>query len=262
MTVTSPDIKKFDLPCSKAAIIGARGGSVRIPGKNTKKIGGHPLIAHAVQASIDSGVFDTVVVSSDDYEIRRISLDYGADLVIDRDPAIATSTSPDILFIQDVLRRLPSLPDVFALVRPTSPFRTGDTIRKAVEEFMSDRKADSLRSVVPARQHPGKMFRINDGYLSSIMPWETQQGVPWHSSQYASLPEIWEQTGTLDVAWSHLPLTQGTLSGRNILAFKISGYEGFDIDWPEEWDYAEWVASTGRAELPLKNMVLEEAAPD
>src|SRR5947207_2682992 len=148
---------------SAVALIPARAGSQRVPGKNVKPLAGHPLIAYTIAAAVESRLFDDVVVSTDSQEIADIAVEYGAEA-----PELATATSPDIEWVRHTLRLLAGggrSYDLFSLLRPTSPFRRAETIRRAFDRLMAwGDEADSIRAVELCRQHPGKMW-ILDGEL-------------------------------------------------------------------------------------------------
>jgi CMP-N,N'-diacetyllegionaminic acid synthase len=73
---------------------------------------------------------------------------------------------------------------------------------------------------------------------------------PWHSSQYAALPEVYAQDASLEVAWSRVALEQNSIAGEAIIPFVSEGYEGFDINEPEDWWMAERLLGTQAATLP------------
>src|SRR5919202_315422 len=95
------------MPSSAVALIPARAGSERVPGKNIRPLAGHPLLAYAIATARHADIFDRVVVSTDSEEIADVARHYGADVPFLRPPELATSTSPDIEWIAYTLDRLP-----------------------------------------------------------------------------------------------------------------------------------------------------------
>ena len=83
-----------------------------------------------------------------------------------------------------------------------------------------------------------------------VMPF-TLNGIPWHSSQYAALPEVYAQDASLEIAWSRIALEQNTIAGEAILPFISEGLEGFDINESEDWLLAEHYLAQGQAALPV-----------
>jgi len=139
--------------------------------------------------------------------------------------------------------------EVFSILRPTSPFRLAETIQRAWKAFSGDPKADSLRAVEKCKQHPGKMWMIRGQRMLPVLPFITGH-TPWHSSQYAALPEIYAQDASLEIAWSRIALEQNTIAGEAIIPFISQGLEGFDINEPEDWLLAEHYLAKGQARLP------------
>jgi CMP-N,N'-diacetyllegionaminic acid synthase len=235
---------------SAVALVPARSGSQRVPGKNVLPLAGHPLIAYSIAGAQDAGIFSAVVVSTDSEEIAEIGRRYGADVPGLRPAEMSTATSFDIEWVEYVMRDHDE--EIFAILRPTSPFRTGDTIRRAFDRLveLGDR-ADSIRAIEPARQHPGKMWTVGDGELMEPLLPQPEGETPLHSRQYQALPKVYAQNSSLELAWSRvLDDPVPTISGRRVAPFLTEGAEGFSIDYPEDVELAERMLARGEAELP------------
>src|SRR3954471_12645830 len=127
------------MSASAVALVPARAGSQRVPGKNTRELAGHPLLAYSIAAALQSGCFDAAVVSTDSAETAEVARRYGGAGLGPRPAEMATATSPDVEWVRHELRALAAAgrrADAFAILRPTSPFRTADTIRRAVEALL------------------------------------------------------------------------------------------------------------------------------
>lgn len=237
---------------SAVALIPARSGSKRVPDKNIRDLGGHPLIARTIAAAIASERFRAVVVSTDSPEIAAIAAHYGADVPFLRPAELARDDSPDIEWVVHALRGLaergPAF-DAYSILRPTSPFRTAATIRRAWGTFLADPTADSLRAVERCRQHPGKMWVMRHGRLLPLLPFGPEER-PWHSSATQTLPAVYVQNASLEISWSRVALERGTIAGEAIVPFLTEGREGLDINDLEDFERAEWLVADGRAELP------------
>lgn len=234
------------------ALIPARSGTKRIPSKNVRALGEHPLIAYTIAAANASDVFDAVLVSTDAPAIAEVARHYGAEAPFLRPADLAGDTSPDIGWVRhglEALERDGRVFEAFSILRPTNPFRQPETIRRAWALFRATKDADSLRAVELVSQHPAKMWRIDDGWLVPFVEGEVD-GQPWHSVPYQSLPSVYVQNASLEFAWTSAPKTTGTISGRRVLAFRTEGYEGFDINHMDDWRAAEHLVSSGAAELP------------
>jgi CMP-N,N'-diacetyllegionaminic acid synthase len=224
------------------ALIPAREGSTRVPGKNVRALAGHPLIAYSIAAARESGVFDGVVVSTDGERTAEIARHYGADVPGLRPADLAGATSPDIEWVEHVLGLLPAF-DAFAILRPTSPFRGAATIARAWRQFLEHGgRIDSIRAVEPCRQHPGKMWVIHDDDLMTpLLPQPDE--LPFHSRQYAALPPVHVQNSSLEMAWTRVVTEDQTIAGRRVAPFFTEGLEGFSIDYPDDFERAERAAA-------------------
>ena len=231
---------------SLVAFVPARAGSERVPGKNIRPLAGHPLLAYAVVTAKQAGA-DRVVCSTDSEEIAAVARWYGADVVL-RPAEMATSTSPDIDWLRHAFGELEEHHDLFALVRPTSPFRGPETVRRALEQLLEHPGADSIRAVEPVKQHPGKMWLVEG---ETMRPLLDQSGleVPWHDSQFQALPKVFVQNSSLEIARSRV-VDEGTLGGRNRIPFFTEGLEGFSIDREDDWARAEALVESGGGKLP------------
>src|SRR2546425_9002622 len=119
------------------ALIPARSGSKRVKQKNIRPLAGHPLLAYSIAAARESGIFRSVLVSTDSEEIAAIARSYGAEVPFLRPAAMAADHSPDIEWIEHLLVELgrrDRVYDCFAILRPASPFRRVGTIRRAWSE--------------------------------------------------------------------------------------------------------------------------------
>ncbi len=237
---------------SVVGLIPARAGSVRVKHKNIRVLGEHPLIAYTIAAARDSGVFQTVLVSTDAPLIAEVARYYGAEVPFLRPAEFSGERSPDIEWVEYTLRGLRDAGrgfDCFSILRPTSPFRRPETIRRAWREFLAEPGVDSLRAVEKCRQHPGKMWIVRGRRMLPLLPMGPAEQ-PWHSSQYQSLPEVYVQNASLEIAWSRVVFETRTIAGHVLMPFFTEKLEGFDINDTREWRLAEEMVRTGEASLP------------
>jgi CMP-N,N'-diacetyllegionaminic acid synthase len=237
---------------SVVALIPARSGSKRVPGKNIRRLGAHPVMAYTVSAAVDSHIFDDVIVSTDDEEYAAIARHYGATVPFMRPAELARDGSPDIDWVEHALTTLDGRGktyDCFSLLRPTSPFRQTATIRRAWAAFTAESEVDSLRAVERCRQHPGKMWIVSGRRMTPLLP-NGQTNPPWHSSQTQTLPEVYVQNASLEIAWTRVVREDRTIAGRIVMPFFTEGFEGFDVNTREDWMLAEQFVEIGEARLP------------
>jgi N-acylneuraminate cytidylyltransferase len=228
-----------------------------VPGKNVRELAGHPLIAYSIAGARSSGLFDAVIVSTDSEEIADVAARYGAEVPGLRPAEIASPTSPDVEWVRLVLAGLEGegrRPELFSILRPTSPFRAAGTIVRAHEELLSRPEADSIRAVELCRQHPGKMWTL-EGELMRPLLSQPDEGVPTHSRQYQDLPEIYVQNSSLEMAWTRAVTEQGSIAGETVAPFFTDGVEGLTIDYPSDWAEAERLVAEGAATLPAVDRV-------
>jgi CMP-N,N'-diacetyllegionaminic acid synthase len=235
---------------SAVALIGARSGSERVPGKNVRRLAGHPLLAYAIETARQAEVFDRIVVSTDSERIAQVARWYGADVPFLRPEEYATATSPDIEWIAWTLPRLEEHYDLFAIVRATNPFRGPDAIRRGLEQLLATPDADSIRAVERVKQHPGKMWVIDElGRLMRPLLDQSHLDVAWHAGQYQALPPVYVQNSALEIAWTRVVGATGTREGRMLAPFLTEGHEGLNIDDEEDFARAEELVASGRAAL-------------
>ena len=128
------------------AVITARGGSKRLPGKNARMLGNHPLIAHSIlYAQRFPKIIDAIVVTTDDEELAEISQKYGAKVLM-RPTALSGDYEPVITALQHVLKNTSENYENLILLQPTNPLRPKNLLTEAFAVF-SESKVDSLMTV-------------------------------------------------------------------------------------------------------------------
>ena len=240
------------------ALIPSRGGSKRIPGKNVRVLNGHPLLFYTIAAAKESGIFDGIYVSSDDPRICYMAELRGA-TPIARPIHFATDTSPDIEWvdhamkiIREIHHRTQAPFDAFAILRPTSPFRSAETIRRAWAEFQEKQPCDSIRAVSKGA-NAFKLWWLDKETLTPVMSniWQYYyRRVPLHSSPSQLAPVCYAQNASLEISWTKNVTDDYSISGYYIKPFFTQGYEGFDLNTEDDWILAEALIERGLAQLP------------
>ena len=131
------------------------------------------------------------------------------------------STSPDIEWVEDTLKRLEAEGrsyDCFSILRPTSPFRTAGDHRARLERLLAEQGVDSLRAVEKVAQHPGKMWVVRGKRMMPLLPLGPERS-PGIQSQMAALPEVYVQNASLEIAWTRVVFDGRTIAGVNVMPF-------------------------------------------
>jgi N-acylneuraminate cytidylyltransferase len=247
---------------SAVAFVPARSGSERVPGKNVRPLAGHPLLAYAIETALQSGVFERVVVSTDSEAIADVARWYGADVPFLRPAEYATSVSPDVEWLLYTVDRLEEAYELYAIVRATNPFRGPATVRRGLAQLLATPEADSIRAVERVKQHPGKMWLLDeDGRTMRPLLDQSQLDVAWHAGQYQALPAVYVQNSALEIVRARAVADTGTREGRVVAPFLTEGHEGFNVDDEEDWERAERLHSSGLASLPEVTRAPYPAAP-
>jgi CMP-N,N'-diacetyllegionaminic acid synthase len=187
----------------------ARAGSVGVPGKNTRLLGGVPLIAHSIRHARATGLFDAVVVSTDDPEVRRIAEDEKVDIVVARPSELATASAgkvPAIVHaVETAEAELGRGFDVVVDLDVTSPLRTPEDILAAVALLEADAEAANVITAAPARRSPyfNLVERAPDGSVRLVRPSDPpllrRQDAPECFDMNASIYVWWRATLSADL---------------------------------------------------------------
>lgn len=226
---------------SVLALVPARGGSERVPGKNVRTLSGKPLIAYTVEAALRASAVDRVIVSTDSSEIAEAGRAAGAEVPFMRPAEIAGSTSTEMEFLLHALDWLRENegqePELIAILYPTSPLRTPESIDVAVRLLQEHPEADSLRSVRPCSEHPYKMWVEEDGYLK---PFVSEPGMPnAHTLAYKMLPPVYIQTASIYITRPGTVREKGSPTGDVIVPFVMDEVESVDVNTPLDFALAE-----------------------
>lgn len=154
------------------AIITARGGSKRIPGKNKKDFLGKPIICYSIEAAISSGLFEEIMVSTDDEEIARIAKEAGASVPFMRSDASSDdfATTDDVLMeVLEEYEKRGRVFDYMACIYPTAPFVTAEKLKNAMNILIKE-KASGVMPVVGFSFPPQRGMVVRNGRLEYCYP--------------------------------------------------------------------------------------------
>ena len=216
------------------AMITARGGSKRIPRKNIKEFNGKPIIAYSIEAALGSGVFDEVMVSTDDEEIAEIAKNYGAKVPFLRSEKTSNDFATTTDVIEEVLetyRERGEEYDIFCCIYPTAPFITSKRLKDAVEELAKS-DADSLIPVVRFSYPPQRAMEVHDGRLVFRQPENLKK-------RSQDLEPHFHDAGQFYVVRSESFFKNHGIMVGDILPMELSELEVQDIDNEVDWKLAE-----------------------
>lgn len=221
-------------------IITARGGSKRIPRKNIKDFCGKPIIAYSICAALESGIFNEVMVSTDDQEIADVAMQYGAKVPFLRSEKNSDdyATTADVL--AEVLAEYKKQGRSFVTmccVYPTAPFITAEKLRAAYKMFI-DSEAEMLEPVVAYSYPPQRSFLLRDGNL--VYQWP--EYVRTRSQDLESWYHDAGQFYFYDVSMFNKSLEDDCSRGGyalRVVPFVLDEIEVQDIDNLSDWELAE-----------------------
>ena len=217
-------------------LVTARGGSKRLPGKNIRMLGGRPLIAWTLTAAKESGVLASILISTDDQDIAKAAMEWGGYVPWLRPAELATDTASSIdvvLHALDWFESVHGSVDGMMLLQPTSPFRTVETICRAVELFTANGQRPVV-GVSPACIHPAWCFRIEHNAMIPVLSWDA---IKYRSQD---LPPAYTLNGTIYVATPDFLRQQHTFLTAETCPMIIDNpVEVLDIDTDWDWRLAE-----------------------
>lgn len=216
------------------AIIPARGGSKRIPRKNIKEFNGKPMLSYSIEAALASGMFDTVMVSTDDAEIADIARRYGAEIPFMRSEATANDYAPLPEVVMEVLDEYEKRGihyDLGCMIFPTAPFVTGEKLKEAATKLMES-DADTLVPVVQFSYPPQRALIIKEGKLVFEYP-------QYLDSRSQDLEPHYHDAAQFIFFHTEAFRRNKRLLVGNILPYIVSEMEVQDIDTEVDWQIAE-----------------------
>ena len=197
------------------AIIPARGGSKGIPGKNIKKINGIPLIAYPIIESIKSKFIDKIYVSTDDDNIAKVALDYGA-TIIRRPSYLAEDDSLDIDVMKHAVNELYDKNDIVHL-RATTPMINSTILDRAIKFFYDNPSSTSLRSGHESPETAYKSFKLNGTHWNGLF--NSEYKGEYYNWPRQKLPKTYQLNGYIDIIKPSQFINSNSLHGDKILAF-------------------------------------------
>lgn len=226
------------------AIIPARGGSKRIPGKNLRDFCGQPIIAWSIQAALNSQLFDQVIVSTDCPTIAKVSRMHGASVPFIRPAHLSDDFSSTLSVVRHAVHWLiedGQAPSRICCLYATAPMVEPDDLKLGLELLESNPKLDFAFSVTHFGFPIQRALTIESGELRMIQP-------EHEMTRSQDLVETCHDAGQF--YWGS---TQAFLEQRGIYSARsapvlIPNHRVQDIDTPEDWERAEWLFRSLRSQ--------------
>ncbi|CAH0994323.1 CMP-N,N'-diacetyllegionaminic acid synthase [Emticicia aquatica] len=215
------------------AIIPARGGSKRIPRKNIKDFLGKPIIAYSIEAAIESGLFDEVMVSTDDEEIAKIAQIYGAKVPFKRSSENANDFATTVDVLVEVLDNYKNLNRTFetaCCIYPTAPFVSSELLQKSFQK-LNNENFDSVYPVQKFSFPPQRSVVFENDKLR----WQNAENAQVRSQD---LTPLYHDAGQFYFFKTEKLLKNRSILTNNTGGIIISEMDAHDIDNEEDWQVA------------------------
>ena len=216
------------------AVITARGGSKRIPRKNVKAFLGKPIIEYSIEAALKSGIFDEVMVSTDDAEIADIARKAGASIPFMRSEKTSNDYATTLDVLNEVVEEYEKLGkcfDYICCIYPTAPFITPAAIIKAMTD-LEDMKVDAVIPVVKFSFPPQRSMIVENDRLVAKWPEFTQM-------RSQDLEAFYHDCGQFYCLNIKSFKEQKKIMMDSVLPFYQDEINVQDIDTMEDWEIAE-----------------------
>lgn len=225
----------------RLAIIPARSGSKGLKDKNIIDLCGKPLIAYTIEAAIQSGKFDKIIVSTDSEKYAEIARHFGAEVMM-RGEELSNDKATSFMVIKDVLERVRDDYDYFVLLQPTSPLRTAKHIHEAIESFdANSQKFDFLVSMKESEHARVLCNHIEEDM--SLKHFDTD-----FSNYRRQAYKDYSPNGAIFIGKPQAYLERKHFFGEKSLAYVMNQYDSVDIDNYIDLLIAKAILSSNRAE--------------
>jgi N-acylneuraminate cytidylyltransferase len=219
----------------KLAIIPARGGSKRIPKKNIKCFLGKPIIAYSIEAALSSGLFDEVMVSTDDYEIAKIALSYGAKVPFMRSDENSSDFATTIDVIDEVVdsyRKIGKEYIYTCCIYPCAPFISASTLNACYDTLIT-KNFDCIFPVVRYSFPIQRALKLNENNCIEMFEPKYMQ------TRSQDLEGSYHDVGQFYFFKTVVIIREKRLWTKNTSFIELSEIESQDIDSETDWQVAE-----------------------
>lgn len=222
------------------AVIPARSGSKGVPNKNIKPLVGKPLIAYSIAAARKSRLINRTVVSTDSKKYANLAKEYGAEVPFLRPAELSSNNSTDYEFVKHLLDWLKSnenyQPDYLVHLRPVVPLRDPRIIDYAIDSFINNTEATSLRSAHEMSETAYKKFEIEGDYFKAVGSNSFELDALNEPRQ--KYPKTYNPNGYVDVLKTSFILRNNKIHGNRVMPFITP--RSYEVDTKEDFEFLEW----------------------
>ncbi len=229
-------------------IITARGGSKGIPGKNIKPLAGKPLIVYTIEAARQSGVFDRIILSTDDEKIADVARAHGCEVPFMRPAELAQDTTPHLPVLQHAVAHLREheqyKSDAVMILQPTAPLRTAEHVREAVAVFKKN-DVDSVVSVCEVPGHYNPHWQLTMDGENALTIFTTGAPLAELVRRRQDLPKTYTRNGAIYLFKTNLLFhpEKPSFYGVRTIGYLMGAEFSINIDGMEDWNRAEQALS-------------------
>jgi len=219
----------------KIAIIPARSGSKGLKDKNIIDLCGKPLIAYSIEAALQTGAFDRVIVSTDSEHYADIAREYGAEVMM-RGEKLSDDKATTFMVLEDILNnRLTESIDYFVLLQPTSPLRNSKHICEAIAKFES--KYNDFDFLVSMKESEHAKVLVN--------PIDEDESLKYFDTDFSNYRrqgyKDYSPNGAIFIAKPDAYLERKHFFGHKTLAYIMSKLDSVDIDDGIDYEFAKCI---------------------
>lgn len=228
------------------AIIPARGGSKRIPGKNIRPFCGRPMISYPIEAALAAGRFERVIVSTDCPQVAEVALTHGAEVPFTRPAELSNDVAPTMPVIRHALewlRESGCVVDLAFCIYATAPFVLPSDLRIAVDQLDSNLPLDFVLAVSEFKSAPQRAMIEMNGLLKFAEPENALK-------RSQDLPDSFHDAGLFFGGQADKVLNCETTVDGNCAAIRIPRDRAQDIDTEDDWKFAERLYQLMQVETP------------
>ena len=216
------------------ALIPARGGSKGIKNKNIKKLNGVPLIAHTIKQAINVDIIDDIVVSTDDNNIKKIALKYGARVPFKRPDKLSNDNATNIDVALHAIKKIKS--DILIILQPTSPLRKSSDITSSLKLLLNK----NVKAVIGVNKNKSYVYSFQTNNSKLI---QNAENISKISTNRQDHQDYFSVNGAIYAAFTNFFIHKKTFFTNNTCIYEMPIHRSVDIDEMNDWKLVEKILS-------------------